>query len=243
MSPGRLILVGTPIGSLADLSPRARQTLAETPLWIVEDTRVSARLAREAGASPSMLVCNEQTRPERIRAYAERILNGEDAALITDGGMPVVSDPGAELVDLCAEMGIEVDCVPGPSAPITALALSGFYGQRWAFLGFLPRKPGPAAEVLRPFAESPLTLVLFESPHRFRKTLALAAEVLGERRAAICRELTKTHQQVWRGPLALPPAEAEVPSRGEVTLVIEGARRRAARYPCGDRSVGDEEEE
>ncbi len=230
MSSGRLILVGTPIGCLADLSPRGREALAEADFWIVEDSRVSARLAREVCVQPSMQVCNEQTRPERLAAYADRIAQGETAALVSDGGMPVISDPGALLVDLCAQQGIEVDCIPGPSAPSMALALSGFYAQRFAFLGFLPRKAGPAGEVLRPYAESSMSLVLFESPHRFRKTLALAGEVLGERRAAVCRELTKSHQQIWRGSLLAPPTEAEVPAKGEVTLVIEGQRKALSRY-------------
>jgi 16S rRNA (cytidine1402-2'-O)-methyltransferase len=151
---------------------------------------------------------------------------GASAALLTDAGTPVVSDPGTELIDACVERGIEVDAIPGPSAVTTALALSGFYGQRWAFLGYPPRKPGPVKELLAPYGDSPMTLVLFESPHRVGKLLAVCADVLGERRYAVCRELTKAHQQVWRSRLPQVPSEADVPQKGEVTLVVEGRRNR-----------------
>ncbi len=224
---GRLVVVATPIGNLGDLSDRTRQALAEADLWLVEDTRVSGRLQSHLGVDRPMRPLNDHTSPERVRAYAGEVEAGRTVAMLTDAGTPVVSDPGTDLVDLCLDAGYEVDSIPGPSAVTTALALSGFYGQRFAFLGFLPRKPGPAKETLAPFAESALTLVLFESPHRIVATLTAAGEALGQRRYALCRELTKLHQQVWRGQTPETPSDSEVPRKGEFTIVLEGRRKRS----------------
>jgi 16S rRNA (cytidine1402-2'-O)-methyltransferase len=152
-------------------------------------------------------------------------LSKTPGALLTDGGAPGISDPGARLCDLCHEAGLIVDAMPGPSAVITALTLSGFFAQRFAFLGFLGRKHGPMVAELSTFAQSPLTLVLFESPHRFNELLRAAHDALGERRYAICREMTKMHQQVYRGLLSQPLGKADVPAKGEFTIVIEGLRR------------------
>jgi 16S rRNA (cytidine1402-2'-O)-methyltransferase len=224
---GVLTIVATPIGNLGDLSPRAASALRDADFWIVEDSRVSGRLQSHLEVKKPMRVLNEHTSPEKLRSYVSQIEAGESAALLTDAGTPVVSDPGTELVGACVESGIEVDAIPGPSAVTTALALSGFYGQRFAFLGYPPRKPGPLRELLEPYADSPLTLVFFESPHRFGKLLAACAESLGERRYAVCRELTKAHQQVWRAALPDLPDEGDVPQKGEVTVVVEGRRNRA----------------
>lgn len=172
-----------------------------------------------------MVVANDHTANTRLEGYLHRISTGETAALVSDGGMPVVSDPGTEIVDQAHEAGIQVEVIPGPSAPICALAASGFYGQRFVFLGFLPRKPGDVAKVLTPFAESALTIVLFESPHRITKTLEIAFTVLGSRRVAVCRELTKLHEQVERGTLAELETIRGLTLRGEFTVVIEGRRR------------------
>lgn len=223
---GSLTIVATPIGNLGDLSPRAAEALKAADFWIVEDTRVSGRLQAHLGIKAPMRVLNDHTPANRLAGYIQEIEGGATAALLTDAGTPVVSDPGTELIDECASRGVAVDAIPGPSAVTTALALSGFYGQRWAFLGYPPRKPGPTKELLAPYAESPMTLVLFESPHRVGKLLAVCADVLGERRYAVCRELTKAHQQVWRSRLPEVPSEAEVPQKGEVTLVVEGRRSR-----------------
>ena len=137
-----------------------------------------------------------------------------------------MSDPGAILSDLCHEAGIPVEGIPGPSAPILALTLSGFFGQRFAFLGFLPRKAGDIKSELKSFVDSPLTLVLFESQFRIAPLLEAAHSVLGERRYAICREMTKSHEQVFRSRLPHVPSESEVPRKGEFTIVIEGKRKR-----------------
>ena len=149
-----------------------------------------------------MRVLNDHTPDGKVAQYAEEVAGGVVAAILTDAGTPVVSDPGAELVQECLALGVEVDAVPGPSAVTTALSLSGFYAQRYAFLGYPPRKPGPIKELLAPYADSSLTLVLFESPHRVGKLLAICSEVLGERRYAICRELTKVRSASLEGSLA-----------------------------------------
>lgn len=222
---GRLTLVATPIGNLADLSPRAIEALGEAEFWVVEDSRISGKLASHLGLKKPMRIVNDHTAPHHIERLAKELAEGAKAALITDGGAPAISDPGAILSDLCHRQGVEICGVPGPSAPILALMLSGFFAQRFAFLGFLGRKAGAIRGELAPFAESPLTLVMFESPHRIEALLQAAAEALGTRRYAICRELTKMHEQVYRSQLPDVPSETEVPRKGEITLVIEGRRR------------------
>lgn len=222
---GRLVLVATPIGNLGDLSPRAASALGESDFWIVEDTRVSGKLQAHLSLRKRMAVLNDHTPESKVKAYFEEIAAGARACLLTDGGSPVVSDPGAALVDLCLDAGVEVDSVPGPSAVTNALALSGFFGQRFVFLGFLGRKPGAIKAELAPFASSPLTIVLFESPYRVRALLEVASEALGRRRYALCREMTKAFQQVYRGRLPNLPDPTDVPEKGEFTVVIEGLRR------------------
>ena len=223
---GRLTLVASPIGNLGDLSPRASETLAEADVWFVEDSRVSGKLAFHLGIKKPMRVLNDHTSPPQVERYADEIKAGLRAVVLTDGGAPVVSDPGALLGDACHERGVAVFSVPGPSAVTNALALSGFFGQRFAFLGFLGRKAGAIRAELEPFAESPLTLVLFESPHRIDAMLAAAHDALGPRRYAICREMTKAFEQTYRARLPDVPDETLVPRKGEFTLVIEGKRRR-----------------
>ena len=218
-------MVATPIGNLGDLSPRAIEALSSADFWIVEDTRVSGKLQSHLGLSKPMRIFNEHTTPETLEKYIAQIKEGQTAALITDGGAPAISDPGAMLTDRCLDEGIEVDAVPGPSAVTTALMLSGFFAQRFCFLGFLGRKTGDIKKELHPFLDSPLTLVFFESPHRLDQLLTTAHETLGPRRYAIARELTKLHQQVWRGILPELPGESELPRKGEISVVIEGKRR------------------
>jgi len=224
-SGGRLVLVATPIGNLSDLSPRAIEELGNAEFWFVEDSRISGKLASHLGLKKSMKVLNDHTSPHHIDRYVEEMKRGAHAVVLTDGGAPAISDPGAILTDKCREAGVEVDAIPGPSAVVTALMLSGFFAQRFAFLGFLGRKAGAIRGELAAFADSPLTLVLFESPHRLEVLLKTAEEALGNRRYAICRELTKMHQQVYRSTLIDIPTEEQVPRKGEITLVIEGRRR------------------
>jgi 16S rRNA (cytidine1402-2'-O)-methyltransferase len=222
---GRLTLVATPIGNLGDLSDRARQALTDAEFWIVEDSRVSGKLAAHLELKKPMRVLNDHTAPGQLERYAQELLKGARAAFVTDGGAPAVSDPGAQLTDRCHELEILVEGIPGPSAPILALMLSGFFAQRFAFLGFLGRKAGAIRGELSPFADSPLTLVLFESPHRIDALLGAAFEALGPRRYAVCRELTKVFEQVHRDVLPQLPTEQAMPRKGEITVVIEGRRR------------------
>jgi 16S rRNA (cytidine1402-2'-O)-methyltransferase len=222
---GSLVLVATPIGNLSDLSPRAIEALSSADVWFVEDTRMSGKLQSHLGLHKPMRVLNDHTSPLQVQKYLEEVRGGARGAVLTDGGAPVVSDPGAILCDLCHDAGLVVEGIPGPSAPILALTLSGFFGQRFAFLGFLARKPGDIRSELAQFAESPYTLVLFESQFRLKPLLETAGSALGERRYAICREMTKAHEQVFRSRLPYVPTEAEVPRKGEFTIVIEGRRR------------------
>jgi 16S rRNA (cytidine1402-2'-O)-methyltransferase len=220
-----LTLVATPIGNLADLPPRAIEALGAADFWIVEDTRVSGKLQSHLGIRKPMRVVNDHTSNHQLDKYLAEMQAGASAALITDGGSPVVSDPGAILCDKCHEAGVEIGAVPGPSAVTMALMLSGFFGQRFCFLGFLGKKPGAIKSELRAFKDSPLTLVLFESPFRIASLLQAASEELPERRYVICREMTKIHEQVFRGALPYVPSDEELPRKGEVTVVIEGKRR------------------
>jgi 16S rRNA (cytidine1402-2'-O)-methyltransferase len=224
---GRLTLVAGPLGNLGDLSTRAIEALGQAEIWIVEDTRVSSRLQSHLDLKRPMWVLNDHTPPIKVASYVKALAEGRSAALLTDGGTPCVSDPGSMITDLCYEQGVEVEAIPGPSAVTTALMLSGFFAQRFAFLGFLGRKPGAIREELEPFKDSTLTIVLFESPHRIDKLCEAAVESLGKRRFAVCRELTKMHQQVCHGMLPDLPAPEVMPRKGEITLVIEGKRRKS----------------
>lgn len=194
--------------------------------WFVEDSRVSGKLAAHLGVKKPMRILNEHTSQSRVEAYADEIVGGLDAALLTDAGTPGISDPGALLTDLLLDRSVEIDAAPGPSAVTTALMLSGFFAQRFAFLGFLPRKEGALREEFRSFEDSTMTLVLFESPFRVEKLARGAFEVLGSRRIVFCRELTKVHQQICRVTLPEVPGEQIMPRKGEFTIVIEGKRRR-----------------
>ena len=222
---GRLILVSTPIGNLGDFSPRAIQSITEANLWIVEDTRITGKLASHLGLKKPMRILNDHTSDDQVDRYLHEIESGTVAALMTDGGSPAISDPGARLTDRCLDAGLPIEVIPGPSAVAAALALSGFFAQRFAFLGFLGRKSGAMRGELAPFADSPYTLVLFESQFRIENLLIAAHDALGYRRYAICREITKAHEQIFRNVLPYVPTETEVQRKGEFTIVIEGKRK------------------
>ena len=226
---GKLVLVATPIGNLGDMSPRAAQALRGADQWLVEDTRVSAKLQAHLGVGKPMRILNEHTSDRVLASYVADVQNGLSVALCTDSGSPGISDPGAELTDLCHEARLTVQAVPGPSAVTAALMLSGFFAQRFCFLGYLPRRPGDIKKELFPFRESPLTLVAFESPLRVDRLLSVFHEVLGPRRYALCREMTKVHEQVYRGRLPAAPNLEELPRKGEFTVVVEGRRRAETR--------------
>ena len=220
---GILHLVGTPIGNLGDLSDRARETLASVALIAAEDTRRTGRLLKGLGIETPMLSMFEGNEAERAARIVERLEEGDDVAVVTDGGMPSVSDPGFRVVRASIDRAIEVRVVPGPSAAIAALVLSGLPTDRFAFEGFLPRRPGDRARRLQEIRHDPRTLVFYESPRRVRTLLHEVATILGDRNVALCRELTKLHEEVVRGRAEeLHAALGDGPLRGEVVVVIEG---------------------
>ena len=233
---GRLVLVGAPLGNPGDASSRMREVLADADVVAAEDTRRLARLARDLGVQVSGRIVsyfegNEERRtPELVGA----LRSGAMVAVVTDGGMPSVSDPGYRLVRAALEEGFPVTAAPGPSAVTTALALSGLPSDRFVFEGFLPRSGSGRRGRLRELAAEPRTLVLFEAPHRVVDTLADLVATFGEKRpAALCRELTKTYEEIRRGPLAeLADRAAADPPRGEITLVVGGAPAVAADRPA-----------
>lgn len=223
---GTLVLAGTPIGDPADAPPRLGTELAAADIVAAEDTRRLRRLTQALGVQVEGRVVsyfegNESARtPELVEALAE----GARVLLVTDAGMPSVSDPGYRLVAAAAERGVRVTAVPGPSAVLAAVALSGLPVDRFCFEGFLPRKRGERLSRLREAADERRTLVYFESPHRLSDTLAAMAEVFGaDRRAAVCRELTKTYEEVRRAALGELARWAADGVRGEITVVVEGA--------------------
>ncbi|MYC35446.1 MAG: 16S rRNA (cytidine(1402)-2'-O)-methyltransferase [Chloroflexi bacterium] len=219
--PGTLYVVGTPIGNLEDLSPRAARVLRQVPLVAAEDTRVARRLLNRLDAHPRLISFHEHNWRERLEPILQA-LEEDDAALVSDAGMPGVSDPGRELVAAAAAKRVRIESVPGPSAVTTALAVSGLPAGAFTFLGFLPRRRSERQARLREAAASPFTLVLFEAPHRLRAILEDIAAILGDRPMAVCRELTKLHEEVFRGT----PSEAleHFPTpRGEFVLVVAGA--------------------
>ncbi|MGW9309764.1 16S rRNA (cytidine(1402)-2'-O)-methyltransferase [Saccharomonospora azurea] len=225
-----LVLAATPLGDSRDASPRLAEVLAEADVVAAEDTRRFRTLATTLGVTPRGRVVSfyEDVEAARLPRLLEALRGGQTVVLVTDAGMPSVSDPGYRLVAACVEEGVGVTCVPGPSAVTTALAVSGLPPDRFCFDGFAPRKPGERARWLRELVDQPRTVVFFESPHRLAATLSEAAEVLGaDRRAAVCRELTKTYEEVRRGGLGELAAWAADGVRGEITVVVEGAAPRA----------------
>ncbi|MEU4053002.1 16S rRNA (cytidine(1402)-2'-O)-methyltransferase [Streptomyces olivaceus] len=227
---GILVLAGTPIGDVRDAPPRLAEELAGADVVAAEDTRRLRRLTQALGVAPAGRVVSyfEGNESARTPELVEELAGGARVLLVTDAGMPSVSDPGYRLVAAAVERGVRVTAVPGPSAVLTALALSGLPVDRFCFEGFLPRKAGERLTRLRDVAEERRTLVYFESPHRVDDTLAAMAEVFGaDRRAAVCRELTKTYEEVKRGGLGELAAWAGEGVRGEITVVVEGAPDRS----------------
>ena len=224
-----LVLAATPIGQVADASPRLAELLASADVVAAEDTRRLRRLASDLGISVGGRVVSyfEGNERERTPELVDAVADGRTVLLVTDAGMPSVSDPGYRLVAACVDAGLEVTAVPGPSAVLTALAVSGLPVDRFCFEGFAPRKAGERRRVFGALRREPRTMVFFESPHRTGATLAAMAEAFGaDRPAAVCRELTKTYEEVVRGPLSELVAWAEGQEhgvRGEVTLVVSGA--------------------
>lgn len=229
---GTLYIVGTPIGNLEDITLRALRVLREVALIAAEDTRTAGKLLTRYDISTPLISYfehNKLARQDRVLAALEK----GDVALISEAGMPGVSDPGYELIRAALAADAQVVPIPGPSATLTALVVSGLPTDRFLYLGFLPRRRAQRRRLLQSVAAEPGTLLVFEPPHRLRATLDDLLDILGDRPLAVCRELTKLHEEVWRGTTAEAVAHfAERPPRGEFTLVIGGAGREggAARW-------------
>lgn len=222
---GRLIVAGAPLGQSGDASPRLREALASVAVIAAEDTRRLRRLAADLGVRVAGQVVSyyDAVETARVPVLLAALGEGSDVLLISDGGMPVVADPGYRLVKAAADGGFVVTCLPGPSAVTTALAVSGLPSDRFCFEGFLPRTAGARARRLGELAEEPRTMVFFEAPHRIAVTLeAMRASFGADRPAVACRELTKTHEQIVRGGLGDLVTWAAAGVRGEITVVVGG---------------------
>jgi 16S rRNA (cytidine1402-2'-O)-methyltransferase len=227
-SRGRLDVVATPIGNLSDLSPRAQEVLAGADVIAAEDTRHTGALLKAIGVSRPLVSLHAHNESSRVPELLARLESGESIALVSDAGTPLLSDPGYELVREATRAGCDVRVVPGPSAITAALAVAGLPTDRFCLEGFLPARAGERRTRLEEVAADPRTLVFFEAPHRIEESLADLATVFGaERRAAVARELTKAHETIYRGTLAELAEQAKTEpnfARGEITLVVEGAR-------------------
>jgi 16S rRNA (cytidine1402-2'-O)-methyltransferase len=229
-STGRLYLVGTPIGNLGDMTDRARETLASVDVVAAEDTRRTGRLLARFGIGARMLSLFEGNERARTPEVLELLRGGESVAVVSDAGMPGLSDPGFRLVRACVDEGIDVRVVPGPSAAVTALVVSGLPTDRFSFEGFLPRRVGERRSRLEALSTDPRTVVLFESPRRLARTLVEVQGILGDRRVAVVRELTKLHEEVLRGQASEVRELLEGRDvKGEIVLVIEGATEEPAK--------------
>jgi 16S rRNA (cytidine1402-2'-O)-methyltransferase len=223
---GRLYVVGTPIGNLADLSERAREALAGADVIAAEDTRRTRGLLLHIRAETPVLAYHEHNERERVPELLDRLARGDTVALVSDAGTPLISDPGWRLVHAARAAGVEVVPIPGPSAVIVALCAAGLATDRFAFEGFLPRRAAAREQRLRELAAEPRTLVFFESVHRLTDTLDALVEQLGaDRQAALARELTKVHEQIVSAPLGelRTRLDAEIPLLGEFVIVVAGA--------------------
>jgi len=224
-TPGALVVVGTPIGNLEDMTPRAVRALREADLVAAEDTRTTRKLFARFDLHTPLVSFHRHNLRQRLPKLLEEIRNGKTVAVVSDAGMPGISDPGEEIVHACLAAGLPVAAVPGPTAVITALVLSGLPTARFTFLGFLPSPRARRRRALREIADRPETLVLYEAPHRLVNLLEDMVATLGpERRAAAAAELTKVHERVIRGTVSeLLARFRAVEERGEFTLVVEGA--------------------
>lgn len=221
---GKLYIVGTPIGNLSDFSPRGAETLEKVDFIAAEDTRITVKLLNHLGISKPMLSYYEHNKKERGGEIMERILAGQDCALVSDAGMPAISDPGEELVALAYELGVSVESVPGPTAMATAIAISGMKSGRFCFEGFLSvNKPSRKAH-LSELLKEPRTMVFYEAPHKLSATLKDLYQAFGNRKIALVRELTKLHEEVIHTTLseAINLYDDEKKARGEFVLIIEG---------------------
>ncbi len=233
-----LYLVGTPIGNLSDLSPRALDTLAAADFVAAEDTRNSGKLLAYFGIKKPLISYYEHNKRERGQIICDKILAGESCALVTDAGMPAISDPGEDIVALCAELGIKVYAVPGPSAVVTAAALSGLHVGRFCFEGFLSTNRNERNAHLESLKNEKRTMIFYEAPHKLKKTLSDLYSAFGDRKISLCRELTKIYEEVIRTTLekAVSLYEESEP-KGEFVLVLEGASESAEAHFWDNMSI------
>ncbi len=221
---GTLYVVGTPIGNLGDMTPRQRETLASVDFIAAEDTRVTVKLLNHFEIKKPLVSYYEHNLRERGEQIVSRIEAGENCAVVSDAGMPCISDPGEDLVRLCAERGIPTVVVPGPSAVISALCVSGLITSRFCFEGFLSTAKKSRREHLEAIKNEPRTMIFYEAPHKLQNTLQDLLDALGDRKISIARELTKLHEEVLRFTLSQAVEYyAQTPPRGEFVLVVEGA--------------------
>ncbi len=229
---GTLVLIGTPIGNLGDISSRVRETLSSVDVLACEDTRRTRKIyAHFEMARPRvMFSCHDHNEDSAVRKIVGHLTAGLRVGLVTDAGMPGISDPGYQAVRSAVDGGFSIEVIPGPSAVATAIAVSGLPASSFVFKGFPPRKPGKRRRFLEQDKDAAHTIVLFEAPHRLHAFLVDALDVLGDRRAAVCVELTKLYEEIVREPLSdlCTRFEKETP-RGEVTVVIDGVSRKAVR--------------
>ncbi len=222
---GKLFLVGTPIGNLGDMTYRAVETLKSVDFICAEDTRVTAKLLNYFNIKTPLISYHEHNAKTAGEQVVSRILSGENAAIVTDAGMPCISDPGEDLVKLCAENGVEINVVPGPSAVVSALAISGLDTSRFAFEGFLSVTKKQRYSHLAQVKNCTSTMIFYEAPHKLIYTLKDMLEYFGDRKISLCRELTKIHEEVFRTTLSEAVEYYTVNKpKGEFVLVIEGAR-------------------
>ena len=221
---GTLYIVATPLGNLEDITRRALRVLGEVELIATEDTRTTGRLLKHFNLDRPLISYHDHSKRNQRERVLQALATG-DVALVSEAGTPLISDPGHRLVQAAIEQGFPVVSIPGPSALLAALPAAGLPLDRFLFLGFLPRKQSARRQLLAEIANQPATLVLFETPHRLPESVGDMADILGgERRVAVCRELTKLHEEIWRGTLAEAQIEWQVRQpRGEFTLVIDGA--------------------
>jgi len=222
---GTLYVVGTPIGNLGDMTYRAVETLEKVDFICAEDTRVSAKLLNYFEIKAPLVSYHEHNAAQVGAGICDRLAAGESAAIVTDAGMPCISDPGELLVKMCAQRGIKVEVVPGPSAVISGLAISGLDTRRFQFEGFLPVAKKQRSEQLAQASKSTHTLIFYEAPHKLQGTLEDMLTFFGDRKISLCRELTKLHEEVIRTTLSQAvQMYREVKPKGEFVLVIEGAK-------------------
>ncbi len=235
---GKLYIVGTPIGNLGDMSPRAVDTLSTVDFIAAEDTRVTVKLLNHFGIHTPMVSYHEHNKVERGEEIVSRLMGGQTCAIVTDAGMPAVSDPGRDLVALCHEKGVSVETVPGPTAVITALALSGFESGRFCFEGFLSVNKPRRAEHLQSLERETRTMIFYEAPHKLLNTLKDMKGIFGDRRIAFAKELTKLHENVM---ITTIPAAVEYftanPPKGEFVLVVDGCQPQAEEEITFERAV------